>query len=270
MSVLQAVILGVIQGLTEFLPISSSAHFVIFPALVGWNRSLPAHSLMVFDVVLHAGTLVAVLAYFRTDIISIVAGTLRDFRARQLGRDSKMVGFLILASIPAAVVGLKYRGFLERLFQNPVGAGVFLVVTAAILLSADFVARNALSMDDMNMTRALVVGLAQALAIIPGVSRSAATISAGIWSGLRRQEAARFSFLLAIPITFGRFLLELRDLGAAHVGLWPNLAGFLTSAVVGYACIAFLLEYLSTHKLRVFAVYCAVAGTLTIGYFLLQ
>lgn len=268
MTLIQALILGTIQGATEFLPISSSAHLVIVPAVLGWH--LPVTGTVPFDVLLHGGTLLAVIAYFRGEIISILAGGVRDARHRKMGRDAKLVALIVLATIPAAIAGLLLRDFFERLFQNPMAAGAFLLVTAFLLLLADFFGRNALELDDVDGPRALVVGVAQAIAIIPGISRSGATISAGMLTGLKREAAARFSFLLAIPIIAGTLLLELRDLADSHLGAAQAIGGFVAAAVVGYACIAFLLQYLTTHKLRVFAVYCTLAGAFTIAFFLLK
>lgn len=265
MTFLQALVLGALQGATEFLPISSSGHLVIVPALLGWRQPSIA-----FDVLLHAGTLVAVAAYFRSDLLSLAAGALSDLRHRMLRDSSRLILMLLLATVPAAVAGILFDDFFESLFASPVAAGGFLLATAMLLVAADGWGRNALAIEDLTWGGAVSVGAAQALAIAPGVSRSGATIVAGMLFGLRREAAARFSFLLSMPIIAGTFAVKLKDLSVAGVTIPVGVAGFTASAVVGYACIAFLLKYLVSHRLRAFAVYCAAAGALTISFFLLK
>jgi len=260
-----AVFLGALQGATEFLPISSSGHLVIVPALTGLKPPPIA-----FDVLLHAGTLVAVVAYFRRDLLSLLVQSLRDLRERSLGPGSKLLAVLTLASVPAALAGLLFDELFEKMFASPPAAGAFLLVTAGLLFLADAAGKREGSMERLGWCGALTVGVAQAFAIAPGISRSGSTISAGMFLGLKREEAARFSFLLSIPIVAGTTLLHVRQFTAEGVGLPAAVAGFLAAALVGYACIAFLLRYLSSHGLRPFAVYCLLAGAFTIAVFLLK
>ncbi len=265
MTIAQAILLGALQGATEFLPISSSGHLVIFPALLGWREPSVA-----FDVLLHVGTLTAVLLYFRGDLISLGAGTLKEIRARKIGADARLLLLLLVATIPAGVAGLLLKDLFEGLFSRPVAAGGFLLVTAAVMLLADRFGTGAFGVDQLRAPGAALIGLAQAVAIAPGISRSGSTISAGMLLGMERRAAARFSFLLLIPITVGSALLKLKDLSVGEVAPGPVLAGFAAATVVGYGCIAFLLEYLGSHRLRAFAAYCAAAGAFTIGFFLLK
>lgn len=265
MTIAQAIVLGALQGATEFLPISSSGHLVIVPALLGWREPSVA-----FDVLLHAGTLAAVLLYFRSDLISLAAGTLKDVRARRMGRDARLLLLLVVGTIPAGFAGLLLGDLFEGLFSRPAAVGGFLLVTAALMLAADRFGTGAYEIDQLTTLGAAAIGLAQAAAIAPGVSRSGTTISVGMLLGMERRDAARFSFLLLIPITLGSALVKLKDLPAGGVALAPSLAGFVAATVVGYGCIAFLLDYLASHRLRVFAAYCAMAGAFTIGFFLLK
>ncbi len=265
-----ALILGAVQGATEFLPISSSAHLVILPALFGWQ--MPAGTAgIAFDVLLHAGTLVAVIAYFATDLLSLAGGAIADLRQRRLGPDARLAALLIIATIPAGVIGLVLKDVFERAFGSPLAAGFFLIVTALILLAADaFAGHGSMDVGDVTPPVAVGIGFAQALAILPGISRSGATISGGMLFGLKRQEAARFSFLLSIPIIAATFIFELKDLSSTDIGFATAFLGFAAAAAVGYACIAFLLRYLATHRLRPFALYCLAAGAFTIAVFLLK
>lgn len=265
MTILQAAILGAIQGATEFLPISSSGHLVLVPALLGWKEPEVA-----FDVLLHGATILAVLIFFRRDLISLAAGTVGELKARKLGRDGKLVLLLVIGTVPAAIAGVALKDFFEGLFSNPVAVGGFLLVTAAVMVAADYFGKNAFDADELSRPGALAIGVAQAAAIAPGVSRSGATISAGMLLGLERRAAARFSFLLSIPIVAGTVVLKMGDMSLGKGAIVPSAVGFAVATVVGYGCIAFLLKYLSTHNLRPFAIYCGVVGASTIAFFLLK
>jgi undecaprenyl-diphosphatase len=261
MSIFQAIILGIIQGATEFIPVSSSGHLVLVPWLLGW-----ASPGLVFDTVVHWGTLVAVLVYFWRDwwalIVAWVRGLLRwDWSAPE----ARLAWLLVLGSIPAAVIGFLFEDFFESLFASPVWVSIFLFVTAALLALGEKLGSRTRDLKDLRWTDALVIGLAQSAAIAPGISRSGATISFGLFRGVKRAPAARFSFLLATPIILGAGLFKLLDLFSAPDPLAqaPSLVvGFLAAAIVGYLCIAFLLRYLQRGTLYPFAIYCAGFGLL--------
>jgi len=268
----QAFFLGVLQGATEFLPVSSSGHLVLVPWLLGW-----ASPGLAFDAVVHWGTALAVIAYFwrdwvclvRAAFLSLRALTLRRLRAEPSlepspgSRDARLAWFILLGTVPAALIGWLLEDFFEEMFARPAAAAAFLLVTAALLTASERLGRRERNLDALAWPDVLLVGFAQALAIFPGVSRSGSTIAAGLARGLRREPAARFSFLLATPVILGAGLLKVVDLAqmgglAAQV---PTLAiGFAAAAVVGFACIHFLLRYLQRHRLYPFAVYCAILG----------
>ena len=259
MEIIQAIVLGLLQGATEFMPVSSSGHLVLVPWLLGWGS--PG---LVFDTVVHWGTLVAVLAYFWRDWIELIGAWLRGL-VRWDWRDplARLAWLLILGSIPAAVLGFLFEDFFESLFGKPAWVAFFMLVTAALLTLGELLGKRRRSQADLGWLDAILIGLAQASAIAPGISRSGATISTGLFRGLERDAAARFSFLLATPIIFGAGLFKLTDLGAMAdpagqiLGL---VAGFLAAAVAGYVCIWALLRYLQRGRLYPFAVYCACAA----------
>jgi len=263
MDIIQAIILGLLQGATEFIPVSSSGHLVLVPWLLGWDS--PG---LVFDTVVHWGTLVAVLAYFWRDWLTLIGAWLRGL-VRWDWRDplARLLWLLIVGSIPAAVLGFLLEDFFESLFGKPAWVAVFMLVTAALLALGEFLGNRTRKLADLGWPDALVIGLAQASAIAPGISRSGATIATGLFRGLERDVAARFSFLLATPIIFGAGLFKLMDLGAMAdpAGQIPVLvAGFLAAAVAGYICIWVLLRYLQRGSLYPFAIYCAGAGVLSL------
>lgn len=261
MSVLEAAVLGLVQGLTEFLPISSSGHLVIVPGLLGW-QSPP----LSFDVLLHAASLLAVLAYFRRELWSMAVGLGRP------GPGRRLTGLLVVGTVPAVVVGYLLEERFEQLFGQPRTAAFLLLGTAAILAGTEAYARRRPRPAEgdppgvegiaggLTAGRALLVGCAQALAILPGISRSGSTIGAGLLSGLSRPAAARFSFLLAIPALAGAGVLKLPDLGNLDLGAAPLGIGFLASLVSSYLAIWGLIGYLQRRGLYPFAAYCLVAG----------
>ncbi|MGD2040159.1 MAG: undecaprenyl-diphosphatase UppP [Anaerolineae bacterium] len=259
MNIIQAIVLGVLQGATEFVPVSSSGHLVLVPWLLGWDS--PG---LVFDTVVHWGTLVAVLAYFWRDwwelITAWLTGLVRwDWRDRQ----ARLMWLLILGTLPAAVIGFLLEDLFESLFGAPGWVSLFLLVTAGLLSVSEWLGKQSRDTGDLRSRDALYIGLGQAAAIAPGISRSGATIAAGLLRGVRRADAARFSFLLSTPIIFGAGLFKLTDLFSAPDALaqLPLLAvGFLAAALSGYLCIRFLLRYLQRGKLYPFAIYCACFG----------
>ena len=273
MSWLQAIVLGIVQGLTEFLPISSSAHLVLVPWLLGWT--FEPETAFVFNVLVQMGTLVAVLIYFRADLLAILramwAGVLR--RQPLAEPDSRLGWMIALASIPAAVAGLVFKDWVEQAFASPLAVCIFLVVNAALMLGAERLARLQRGLKDVNAGDALAIGSAQALALFPGISRSGSTISAGIVRGLVRPEAARFSFLMSIPVMIGAGLVAGIDLVRSPSSLeqiGPILVGFTAAAVVGYLAIRWLLGFLARNSLIPFAVYCAALGVAGILIYLVR
>lgn len=247
------IILGLIQGLTEFLPVSSSGHLVIVPAMLGWGE--PPLGLTVF---LHMGTLFALLVYFRDDIRGLILGVLghgdNPAQARRVTR------FLIIGTIPAVIAGLALGGFFEDSFERPYETCIELVITGCILIATERFGQRA-ARHELDDARAIGIGGAQAVAILPGISRSGATIAAGLLFGLSREEATRFSFLLSIPAIAGAGVLDLAKgdlvVNAASIG------GTVVAGIAGYASIHYLLRFVRTHSLTVFAYYLFVIGPLS-------
>lgn len=270
MSLLEALILGFVQGATEFLPVSSSGHSVLVPAILG----LPAPSLSAI-VVAHQGTLLAVLLYFWRDVWLILKGVWQGLVARQpLGSVEARLGwYIVLASIPAAAAGYALESKLELAFADPRWAAGFLILTAIVLLTGERLLSGRKDLATITWVDALVVGIFQMFALLPGLSRSGSTITAGLARGLNRPSAARFSFLLSIPVILGAGMLKLVEmLGAAELEeTWlPLLAIFVVAAVTGYACIHFLLQWLRQRSLKPFAAYCAIFGSFyLLAYYLL-
>jgi undecaprenyl-diphosphatase len=263
-SLLRALVLGIVQGVTEFLPISSSGHLVLVPWLLRWEN--PG---LAFDAMLHLGTLCAVVAFFWRDLRDLVVAGLASIKERSLGEDPrrKLAWCLVLGTVPAAVIGFVFNDLAEALFAAPVCAGALLLVTGALLAICERRGRLVAGLEAIGWTDALVVGFAQALAIAPGISRSGATMSAGLWRGLRREAAARFSFLLSTPIILGAGLYKLKDLGDTALAAESPVvlvAGFLAAVISGFLSIKFLLGYLRKGRLYPFAIYCWVAGLTTL------
>lgn len=286
MNILQSMILGVIQGLTEFIPISSSAHLIIVPWLFGWGEGML--SSLSFDVALHLGTLIAVLSYFAGDWVRLFKAGVASIVERRIGGDAdrRMAWFLVIGTIPGAVVGLLAESTIEELFHAPgvpirpgamVAMALILALLGALLLMAERLARHVRVMEQLTLKNVLLIGCAQALAIFPGVSRSGATITAGLALGLKREAAARFSFLLSAPIIAGAGCKSLwniaRDIqahGLAGLDLVSFTAGFLAAAVSGYFCIKYLLRFLAKHPTTVFVFYRWAMAALIIGVVLVK
>ena len=267
MDLLQAVVLGIVQGLTEFLPISSSAHLIIVPLLLGWPQ--PG---LAFDMALHLGTLVAVFSYFWRELAAMALALPRGLRAGRPLADphARLAVWLIAGSIPAGLAGLLLENAVEQHFYTDAGLerGLIVIAVAMILLAlllwlAERAAANARDLKDIRLRDALVIGLAQAVALVPGVSRSGSTLTAGLMCGLTRPAAARFSFLLGTPLILLAGLKQLVDVarsGLSAGDYLPFAAGFMSSAVVGYLCIAFLLRYLQVRTTAIFVVYRLLLG----------
>lgn len=272
MQLLEAILLGIVQGLTEFLPISSSAHLILFPWFFGWQGTLvDSHT---FDVALHAGTAVAVLGYFRKDWLRLTGAFFKSLGNRnQADPDQRMVWYIILGCVPAGLVGVTFEDFIEENFRNPLLIAITLVIFGWLMIYAEKKGRQADGLDKMTLQTALAVGVAQAVALIPGVSRSGITITAGLLLGLDRAAAARFSFLLATPVVVGAAVLKLRHLfhGDVPQNEWiPILVGIIVSAAVGYLCIKYLLRYLASHTLNAFGYYRFTLSAVVLGVFMFR
>lgn len=268
MSILHAFVLGMVQGLGEFLPISSSAHLIITPWLFKWND--PG---LGFDVALHWGTLLAVLVYFRTDVRDLIRGfwhslfkSTRDFSNNIY---QKLSWYLIVASIPGAIIGKLLETKAEHAFRNPLLIAVTLASFGAILLIADYFGRKQKNLDKMTSGNAILIGLSQALAVIPGVSRSGSTIAAGLGLGLKRDDAARFSFLMSIPIILGAGILKLGDFSTG-VSTGELVVGFVTAAVFGFLSIKFILRYISKAGFSVFVWYRFLLAAVIVAVYLVR
>ncbi|MCS7350923.1 MAG: undecaprenyl-diphosphate phosphatase [Anaerolineae bacterium] len=269
MTWLQALVLGIVQGLSEYLPISSSAHLVLVPWLLGWRND--ERIIFPFDVLVQWGTLVPVLIYFRRDLWAILTGWWAGIRRGSpfATPDGRLGGWIILATLPAAVLGVFLKGPIEAVFLQPVLTGVLLFGTAGLLWLGEYFGRGERDLGQMGAWDALVIGLAQALSLLPGISRSGSTIAAGLGRGFLRPEAARFSFLLGIPALLGAGLVALRDLyvmGFPPDALAPILIGFLSAVLSGYLAIWGLMRMVRRRSLRPFAVYCVGVGMLTLAF----
>jgi undecaprenyl-diphosphatase len=269
MTILQAIILGIVQGLTEFLPVSSSAHLVIIPHLLGWE--IPPKEAFIFNVLVQTASLIAVIAYFWQELLKISSSVLRGlFQKKPLVDQHARLGWLIiLATIPAGLIGLGIKDVVEGAFGNPGIVGFFMLITAGLLVVAERMGSRKRDTEALNWKDAIWIGFAQALAIFPGVSRSAATITGGMSRGLERPAAARFSFLMVIPIMLAAGLAASNDL--LHLQnydqvLTAYIFGMAASAIVSYISIRWLLKFLVSHTLYVFAAYCLFMAVIILVY----
>jgi undecaprenyl-diphosphatase len=262
MNAIQAIVLGVVQGLTEFLPISSSGHLRIVPALFGWDDPGAA-----FTAVIQLGTMAAVLLYFRADLWRIATAWLRSLRDRSMrdDLDARMGWYIILGTIPIAVIGLAFKDPIETKFRNLELIGTTLIVFGFVMLAAEAVSRRDRPLREITRRDGLLIGCAQALALVPGVSRSGATISAGLFLNFDRAAAARYSFLLSVPAVVLSGLFELRHAGEGNLPIGATIIATLLAFVTGYASIALLLTYLARHTIGVFVAYRVVLGVMVIS-----
>lgn len=262
MSVLESILLGVVQGLGEFLPISSSAHLVIFP----WFFDFKTPGLS-FDVALHFGTLISLLVYFYQDWIQLTRAFFSSIKKK--GKcdtiDERMIWYIIFGSVPAALVGLTVEEYAETIFRNPWLVAFNMSFFGILLYAADRWGKKNKGIAEMGFWDAMIVGLAQALALVPGTSRSGVTITAGMFRGIDRVSAARFSFLLSTPVVAGAAMLKAKDffaLGFSYV----NLIGIAVSAVVGYLAIKYMLHFLKSYSFLVYVIYrLAFAAIIMVG-----
>jgi undecaprenyl-diphosphatase len=278
----QAVVLAIIQGLAEFIPVSSSGHLIIVRRLLGWNELSPAHELT-FDVALHFGTLLSVLFYFRRTWFQIIRAALggkvvrfsetgnadQSLSAEEQQEERRLLWFLLFATIPGAIAGKLLEHSAEDYFREHIYliAGA-LILVALLMWWGEKAGRLIKPLTQVKFSDAILIGCAQAFALIPGVSRSGSTITAGLFRNMTREAAVRFSFLLSTPIIAGAALLkahELRKEGLPPGMHAPFLVGVLVSAIVGYATIAWLIRYLQSNTLKIFVVYRIIAGIVVIG-----
>jgi undecaprenyl-diphosphatase len=278
----QAVVLAIIQGLAEFIPVSSSGHLIIVRRLMGWNELSPAHELT-FDVALHFGTLLSLLVYFRRTWMQIIRAALggevvrfsesigsdRSLTPAEQREERLLLWFMVLATIPGAIAGKLLEHSAEDYFREHIYliAGAMIVV-ALFMWWGEKVSGLTKPLTGISLLDSIIIGCAQATALIPGVSRSGATITAGLFRNMTREAAVRFSFLLSTPIIAGAALLkahELRKEGLPHAMHAPFLVGVIVSAIVGYVAIVWLIRYLQSNSLRAFIVYRIVAGIIVIG-----
>lgn len=275
MSAFQAIILGIVQGLTEFIPVSSSGHLIAVPELLGWNYQGKA-----FDVAVHLGTLVAVVVFYWRDWLSILSGFYaHKLKGRPYSKDDnahasgRLLTPLLIACVPAAIVGLMWDDFIEQTLSKWYFVAPALVVFGLLMFAADRLGKKHRDINEMNYADYLTIGAAQALALFPGVSRSGITITAGMFRNLDRAAAARFSFLLSTPIIFGAGMKALKDIietGLPASEVTAFIVGFIAAAVSGYAAIAFLISFLKKNSLTVFVVYRVFLAVALVGVFALR
>lgn len=268
MTFLQSIILGIIQGATEFLPISSSGHLVLIPNMLGWQ--IPHDDAFVFGVLLQVATLVAVAANFWQDLITIISAVFGGiFSGKPFeDADARMGWMMCLATVPAGVSYLLFAEIFEKAFSRPLIVALFLFATAALLLLAEIVGKRNRSFETISWIDALVVGIFQILAIFPGISRSGATISGGMMRNLDRPAAARFSFIISIPLMLAAGLIgiiELKQLPDTGSQITVFIPGFISAALVGYIAIRWLLRFLRERPLYTFAIYCFLFGLLNLA-----
>jgi len=290
---LQAIVIGLLQGVTELFPVSSLGHSVLIPAWLGWHGIVSAQAAkesfyLAFVVALHVATALALLVYFRADWVRIIAAFFRTLRTRRIQTaDERMAWLLIVATIPAGVMGVAFEHALRTLFAKPLAAAIFLTINGVILFAGERVRRQAVvrkvavghgtkggpedarRLDTLEFREAGVVGVAQVAALFAGISRSGITMVAGLVRGLDHEDAARFSFLLATPIIFAAGIYKVPDLlGPLGNGVRAQaLVGSLFAALGAYVSVRFLMRFFQTRSLLPFAVYCLVAGALSIVRF---
>lgn len=265
MDLLQAIILGIVQGITEFLPISSSAHLKLIPFMSGWE-----HHGLAFDVALHFGTLLAVMGYFRKDLMPLITGWLGTFRGGPVTGDARIAWGIFLGTFPAALAGLFFHSTIEHKLGSPVLIAIMLMVFGLLLFAADRLRRGERECDSLGWGEFLLIGIAQAVALIPGTSRSGVTMTIGLALGMSRTEAARFAFLLAIPVILLATGYEgMRLMMSPEPADWPALlTGTAVACASGWACIHFLLQLLKKTGFGVFVIYRLILGLILLWLYL--
>ncbi len=268
MTIIQALILGIIQGLTEYVPVSSTAHLILIPWLLGWN--FDPNTKVVFDILVQWGTLVGVVVYFWNDLWAIVRAVLNGLRRRQpFGTFEARLGWLVVvATIPAVAAGVFVEKYLTQLYEMYLLISLVLMLGGVLMLAAERFGKRLRDLPQMTWLDAIIIGVWQILAFVPGISRSSATISGSMLRHFKREDAARFSFLMSIPALLGAGVIALKDLfavpGLATSLAVPLLVGFLAAAISGYLSIRWLLGYLKTRSLNIFIIYRFVFGGLCV------
>ncbi len=265
MSALEAIVLGIVQGLTEFLPISSTAHLRIVPALAGWQDPGAA-----FTAVVQLGTMAAVLLYFRKELLLVLRGFLGSLRDRSLWHsddtEARLGWYLIIGTIPVAILGLAFSHYIEHQLRSLELIGAVMVIVSGVLFAADRYGTRERQVPDIKLNDGIIIGIAQAAALIPGVSRSGATISMGLFRNFSRQSATRYSFLLSVPAVVLSGVFELRKVGeGGGAGPVPTILATIFAFIFGYLTIAWLLRYVRSHNFNIFVIYRVVVGLLIIG-----
>jgi len=264
-STLEAIVLGLVQGLTEFLPISSTGHILFVPALAGWPDPGAA-----FSAVIQLGTMAAVLVYFRADLWRMALAFLKSFTGdRPLWKsedsDGRIGWYIVLGTIPIAIVGIVFKDQIENNVRTLSLVAIVMILFSFVLMAADLKGAQDRDVKELTLKDGIIIGLFQALALIPGVSRSGSTISGGLFLGLNRESATRYSFLLSVPAVVLSGLFELRHIGdstGASVGIGPTAIATVLAFISGYFAIAFLLRFVRTHNFSVFVVYRVAVGVL--------
>jgi undecaprenyl-diphosphatase len=261
MSLLEAFIYGVLQGLGEFLPISSTAHITLAPWFFGWRD--PG---LAFDIALHMGTLAAVIFFFWRDWIKLIKAGLTDAKSS----DGKLFWYLVLACVPGGILGLLFEEHIETTFRSPLIIGIMFIVMGVVIYAADKYSKSEIDLKNIGLKRSFLIGVSQAIAMIPGVSRSGITMAAGRAMKVTREDAARFTFLLSTPFIFLSGVYKAKDLISVPVEPLPFAVAVLTSAVVGVLSIKFLLDYLKKKGFGIFAVYRLILGVIVITTYIVR
>ncbi len=269
LDILSAIILGAVQGLSEFLPISSSGHLALIPHLLGVETGLA------FDTVLHIGTLIAIFTFFWKDIINLIKGFILSIIDLTEGFDKFKEGLntipekrfawlIIIGTIPTGLIGIVFKDAVETIFRGTIFVGFFLIVTGLILYYSERHSSGNITAKNMSFKKAVIVGICQGLAVLPGISRSGSTIASGLCLGLEREYAARYSFLLSVPAVIAAGVLQIKDITNIDASITVLAAGFLSSVIFGYLAIKLLMKMIKGWSLDIFAYYCWILGILTL------
>ena len=269
LDILSAIILGAVQGLSEFLPISSSGHLALIPHLLGVETGLA------FDTVLHIGTLIAIFTFFWKDIINLIKGFILSIIDLSEGIDKFKEGLntipekrfawlIIIGTIPTGIIGILFKDAVATVLRGTIFIGFFLIVTGIILYYSERHSSGNITAKDMSFKKAAIVGICQGLAVLPGISRSGSTIASGLCLGLEREYAARYSFLLSVPAVIAAGVLQIKDIANIDASMTVLLAGFLSSVIFGYLAIKLLMKMIKGWSLDIFAYYCWIVGILTL------
>lgn len=261
MSIIQAIIYGIVQGITEFLPVSSTAHLTLLPWIFGWQN--PGS---VFDVALHFGTAIAVIGFFFKDYVRLISAGF----TKPNSNDGRLFWCLVVATIPGGIFGIALNKYSDAMSSNHLLTGILLIIMGIVLYLCDRMGKQQISLERIGLKQSLIVGCSQVLAMIPGVSRSGITMTAGRAAGIDRKSIAKFTFLMSTPIVLGDALYHTKDIVHVNIDVLPFVVAILTSAVVGILSIRFLLNYLKTKSFFVFTVYRFIFGAFIIALFFIR